>query len=450
MRYVIIGNSYAGVGAVEAIREIDREGDITMISDEPYLAYARPLISYALGGRIPSRNMYYRNQGFYRKNRVRLFLGKRTMAIRSRARQVLLEDDQVLEYDRLLISTGGEPFIPPVKGLDARNIFSFTKWDDAKSIKRTALGKRKAVVYGGGLIGLKAAEGLNKLGLEVTMVARRRILAAALDEVSGGMLERRLRDNGITLRTGRTVKEVCCDGKGDVCEVVLDNERRLKCEILILAVGTRPRTELAKNTPIRTNKGILVDRRMMTNVKDIYAAGDVAEAHNVLDNGDSVIAIVPLAYEQGRVAGHNMAGGHRLYSGGMGMNAVTVYGLPIVTIGSANQVNDTREVRTFRKGNIYRKLVFERDKLVGAVLVSAIDYAGILTRFIRSRADIAGIKRELTEHVLRKGEFGPVLLKIGGALTSCSYGAHEHGIGGWVLPEKENGGKGLWNMTTGV
>jgi NAD(P)H-nitrite reductase large subunit len=412
MRYVIIGNSYAGVGAVEGIRELDEEGEITVISDEPYLAYARPLISYALCGRVPPRNMYYRRPSFYKNNKVKLILGRKAVQIDIARRRISLEDGEAIAYDKLLISAGGEPFVPPIKGIDAHNIFSFTKWDDAKRIRRCVRGKGRAVVYGGGLIGLKAAEGLNELGLGVTIVARRRMLAAVLDEVTGGMLERQLRNNGITLRTGRTVNEVLPDGKGDVRGIVLDNGRRLKCEILILAVGTRPKTELAEKAGIRINKGIMVDRRMMTSVSDIYAAGDVTEAYDALRNEDSVIAIVPLAYEQGRVAGCNMAGGHRLYSGGIGMNSITVYRLPIMSMGSANQVSDAREVRAFRNGKVYRKLVFEGNRLVGAVLVGEIDYAGILTRFIRARTDITQIKKELTEHVLRRGEFGPVLSKI--------------------------------------
>lgn len=433
MRYVIIGNSYAGVGAVEGIREIDGEGEITMISDEPYLAYARPLISYNLAGQVASRNMYYRPAGFYKKNAVTLVLGKRVVSIDNARRRISLEDGAVVHYDRLLISTGGQPFVPPIKGLGARNVFSFTKWDDAKKIKRIAPGKKKAVVIGGGLIGLKAAEGLNDLGLEVTIVELGpRILAVALDEVSGAIVNGQLRENGIKLITGHTAKEILSDGKGSVCGILLDNDKKLGCEILIIAIGVKPNVDLVKNTPVRTNRGIVVDRRMMTSIRDIYAAGDVAEAPDILDNRDSVIAIVPLAYEQGRVAGCNMAGGQRAYAGGMGMNSVEVYGLPVMTMGITNQISERHEVKTFRKGKVYRKLVFEGNRLVGAVLVSQIDYAGILTGFIRSRADIAHIKRELTDHVLRKGEFGSVLSKIGGTLTPHSSGEYDRGIGGQV------------------
>lgn len=413
MKYVIIGNSYAGVGAVEGIRDLDSEGSITMVSDEPYLAYARPLISYNLGGHIASKNMYYRSAAFYKKNKVKLILGKKVMNMSSPRRQISLEDGTIFGYDRLLIATGGLPFIPPIKGLEARNIFSFTKWDDAKKIKKVAHGKKKAVVIGGGLIGLKAAEGMNDLGLQVTIVELGpRILAMALDEISGAIVNRQLRENGIRSITGHTAKEILSDGKNNVCGIILDNDKRLECEVLVVAIGIRPNTDLVKGSHIRVNRGILVDRCMMTSIENIYAAGDVVEAPDILNERDSVIAIVPLAYEQGRVAGYNMAGGRRAYAGGIGMNSVEVYKLPVMTMGITNQINGTYEVKAFRKGKVYRKLVFEGNRLVGAVLVGQVDYGGILTRFIRSRADITPIKGELTEHVLRKGEFGSVLSKI--------------------------------------
>ncbi len=433
MKYVIIGNSYAGVGAVEGIREIDREGEITMISDERYRAYARPLISYNLAGHVDSKNMYYRSAAFYQKNSVTLVMGKKVVRIHSAQRYVSIEDGAVFQYDRLLISTGGQPFVPPIRGLGAQNVFSFTKWDDAKKIKRASCGKKKAVVIGGGLIGLKAAEALNDLGLGATIVELGpRILAVALDEVSGAIVNRQLSDNGIRLITGHTAKEILSDGKGNVCGIILDNDRKLACEILIIAIGVRPNVDIVRNTPVRVNRGIVVDARMMTSVADIYAAGDVAEAMDILNNRDSVIAIVPLAYEQGRVAGYNMAGGQRMYTGSMGMNSVEVYGLPVMTMGITNQLADRHEVKTFRKGKTYRKLVFDGNRLVGAVLVNQIGYAGILTRFIRSQADISSIKRELVEHVLRKGEFGSVLLKIADTFTTRPSGMPEDDIRGKV------------------
>ncbi|MCL5022689.1 MAG: FAD-dependent oxidoreductase [Nitrospirae bacterium] len=413
MNYVIIGNSYAGIGAVEGIRERDRAGEITMISDEPYLAYARPLISYNLEGRVTARNMYYRSAGFYKKNNVRLVLGKRAAGIDTARRRISLEDGAVVPYDRLLIGTGGRPFVPPMKGLGAHNVFCFTKWDDAKGIKRIAPGKRKAVVIGGGLIGLKAAEGINALGLEVTIVELGpRVLAVALDEVSGAIVNRQLRENGIRTVTGHTAKEILSDRRGNVCGVILDDDRRLECEILVIAIGVRPNVDLAKNTSLHIVRGIVVDKCMMTNIGNVYAAGDVVEAPDILNNRDSVIAIVPLAYEQGRIAGCNMAGGRRTYAGGIGMNSVEVYGLPVMTMGITNQANQKFEVWTYRKGKVYRKLVFEGIRLVGAVLVGQVDYGGVLTHFVRSRTDVTDIKEELTVQVLKQGEFGAVLSKI--------------------------------------
>jgi NAD(P)H-nitrite reductase large subunit len=412
MRYVVVGNSYAGIGAVESIREMDKEGEITIISHEPYYTYTRPLISHYLGGHVTEKNMYYRPRSFYEKNKIRPFLGKRAVEIHTKNQLVYLEDETGLEYDKLLISTGGQSIIPPIQGLGAKDIFSFMTWNDAKKIRKLARVKKKAIVIGGGLIGLKAAEGLNDMGLKVTIIELGpRILAMALDEGSGKVVSRQLKKSGITCITGHTAKEILSNAEGSVCGIILDDGRKLDCEILIIAIGVRPNVDLIKNTRVHINNGIVVDRYMETNIKNIYAAGDVAEARDILNNRDSVIAIAPLAYEQGRIAGYNMTGRQRLYTGGIGMNSIDVYNLPVMTIGLTSPINDRQETRTFRKGNVYRKLVLEGNRLVGAILVGDVDYGGILTHLIRSQTDIKDEKKELIDHGLKTGEFVSAMIK---------------------------------------
>lgn len=412
MRYVVVGNSYAGIGAVESIREMDKEGEITIISHEPYRTYTRPFISYYLGGHVTEKNMYYRPCGFYEKNKIKPFLGKRAVGIHTKNQLVYLEDETVLEYDRLLIGTGGQSIIPPIPGLGAKDIFSFITWNDAKKIRKLAGVKKKAIVIGGGLIGLKAAEGLNDLGLEVTVIELGpRILAMALDEASGKVVSRQLKKSGITSITGHTAKKILSNSEGSVCGIILDDGKMLDCEILIIAIGVRPNVDLTKNTRIHVNKGIVVDRYMKTSIKNIYAAGDVVEARDVLKKRNSVIAIAPLAYEQGRIAGYNMTGHQRLYNGGIGMNSIDVYNLPVMTLGLTSPINDRQETRIFRKGNIYRKLVLEGNRLVGAILVGDVGCCGILTHLIRSQTGIKDIKKELIDHGLKTGEFVSAMIK---------------------------------------
>ena len=171
MNYVIIGNSVAAVGAMRAIRALDQQGNITVLSRERHTAYGRPLNSYLLGGLITEKRMAYLPEEFYEQNRINLRLNAEVVGVDAKAKKVKLADGDTVPFDKLLIATGGDPFVPPIEGLaDKEKIFTFTTWDDAAKLKGIADDIEHAVVIGGGLIGLKAAEGLHLLGKKVTIV----------------------------------------------------------------------------------------------------------------------------------------------------------------------------------------------------------------------------------------------------------------------------------------
>lgn len=256
---------------------------------------------------------------------------------------------------------------------------------------------KSAVIIGGGLIGLKACEGIKALGLDVTIVELgERVLALALDEESGNIIGKRLEEEGINIITSHTVNEILSDEDGGVCGVILDDGRQMDCELVVVAIGVRPNVDIIKETEIKVNRGILVDEYMRTSVENIYAAGDVVEAYDLVNNCNNVIAIVPLAYDQGRVAGYNMAGVKRKYAGGMSMNSVEIYGIPVMTMG-ITLPDDQKEVMVYNKDGIYRKFVLDDGVLVGAILVGDVDHGGILTFMIRNRVDINHLKENLIE-----------------------------------------------------
>jgi NAD(P)H-nitrite reductase large subunit len=392
MHYVTIGNSYAAIGAVEAIRRVDKQSPITVISDEPYLCYARPLITFWLGGAVKTEHMFYRPSDFYEKNAVTALTGKRAVAVDFKTKAVSLAGGEQVAYDKLLIATGGKPFVPPVKGLspEVKNVHTFTKWDDAKALAALSKKSKKAVVIGGGLIGLKASEGLNDIGVDTTIVELGpRVLAIALDEYSGRIASKRLNDNGIKTITGTTAREILVNENNEVAGVVLDDGRELACGILVVAIGVRPNIELVQDTEIKLDRGILTDETMQTSVCGVYAAGDVVQNVNILTGKQEVIAIVPTAYEQGRIAGFNMAGRQIQYKGGIGANSVEIYGLPIMSMGQTNSVHEKQRQEIFQEGDVYRKYVFEANRLVGALLMGNVDYGGVLTHLIRSRRSIS-------------------------------------------------------------
>lgn len=404
MRYVIIGNSAAAVGAIEAIRQYDQDNSITLVSDETHPAYSRPLITYFLGGMVSEERMLYRPPDFYERYEVEPMLGVRVVRVDPQERELTLAGGGTLSYDQLLIATGGVPFVPSIPGGDLEGVFTFTRWDDARRMRHfiEAYGIRQAVVVGGGFIGLKTTEGLLARGIKVTIVELAdRILSASFDRTASRLAEAILHREGVEIRTGTTVQEMI-GRAGKVDHVILREEERLECDLLVFAIGVRPNTALvSQEAGIATHRGILVDEHMRTTAPDVYGAGDVVEALDMLLKVRRTIAIWPLAYRQGYVAGCNMAGAEQEYEGGIPMNSVEVCGVPTISVGIADPQEDGHEVleEFNREEMAYKKLVLRNERLVGAILIGDIDRAGIYTGLIRNRAEVGGFKDELlSEH----------------------------------------------------
>lgn len=396
MNYVIIGNSAAAVGAVEGIRQVDQKGKITIISDEPYHTYSRPLISYWLAGKVTADNMVYRDGGFYEANGVDAMLGKKAVSVDTKDKKVVLDDGKSVKYDRLLIATGGKPIVPPMKGLDKEGIYTFLKFDDVKAISQAATPGKKAVIIGAGLIGLKAAEALLKLGLDITVVElANRVLSAILDEEAGAMVQGRLEEAGIKFALNTTVKEIT--GKKQVSGVTLENGNKLDCDLLVVAIGVQPNIDVVKDVGIKINRGIVVDEHMQTSDAKVYAAGDVAEGYDLVYGVNRVLPLLPNAYMQGEVAGRNMAGADTAFGGGVAMNAIGFYDLPMLTAGIIKPDSDACEV--FAEADpttrTYRKIVLQDNRLVGYICLNKVDRAGILTGLIRDKADVGAYKADL-------------------------------------------------------
>lgn len=418
IKYVLIGNSAAAVGAVEAIRQVDPQNPIAIISDEPHHAYSRPLISYLLGGLVDESRMPYRPHDFYTRNRVETMLGTEVVQVNPGSHTLALKGGGVVAYDRLLLATGGKPFVPPLPGADLEGLFTFTKWDDARRMARYIEDHRvaKALVVGGGLIGLKTTEALLSRRIQVTMVELAdRVLSLTFDHTASEVAEGILRRAGVDVRTGNTVEEIVGrggQGRGDgrVDHAVLRGGERVDCDLVIMAIGVRPNTGLIpQEAAIKINRGICVDRRMRTTAPDVYAAGDCVEAFDMLLEVDRPMAIWPNAYRQGFTAGLNMAGGDKVYDGGLAMNSIEVCGVRTISVGLTDPQKDRDEYEVMeacdRGRPTYKKLVLHHHRLVGAIFIGDIDRAGIYTGLIRDRADVSPFRKHLLS-----GSFGLISL----------------------------------------
>ncbi|MCI1965628.1 MAG: FAD-dependent oxidoreductase [Oscillospiraceae bacterium] len=408
MNYVMIGNSTAAVGCIEGIRSIDPKGTITMISEEPYPAYSRPLISYLLQGKTTEEKMKARPAEFYEKNGVTLLCGKRAAQVDFGRKAVVLEDGEQIYYDRLFIATGARPFVPPMEGLErVKQKFTFMKLDDAKALEAALTPNSRVLIIGAGLIGLKCAEGISGRAGSITVVdLADRVLPSILDPKGSDMVRRHVESNGIRFLLGDSAAEFQPN------RARLKSGRTVDFDLLVLAVGVRPNTELAAQAGCKVGRGIVIDEHSATSVPEIYAAGDCCECRDITTGQNRVLAILPNAYLQGETAGVNMAGGEKSFANAVPMNAIGFFGLHVLTAGSY----DGKELVETKAG-VYRKLVVRDNLLKGFILVGEIARAGIYTSLIRERTPLDTVDFELLKQKPQLMAFSARsrAVKLGGA-----------------------------------
>ncbi len=395
--YAIIGNSAAAINAVDAIRQLDGEGSIGLFCEEKYRCYSRPLISYLVAGDIKTGGMYYRPAKYYHKMKVDFHAGQRVVSISPSKRTLTTANREKAGWRRLLLATGFIPFIPAIDGLEEAAYVTFVSWDDAKRMIRLTAKKASALVIGAGLIGMKAAEALHARGAEVTVVEKMdRVLPLALDERASGLVAERCRDARIEVITGIGVTQLRGRG-GNRGTAILEDGAEVDYDLLVMAVGVRPRTELAAAAGLPCAGGIEVDEHQRILNLDIYAAGDAVRAMDVVLGEPSINALWPVAALQGRYAGMNMAGGEVPYPGCNAMNAVEFFGLPVLSAGIVNPPAEGYKVITRRDESGYRKVVLRGDILVGMLMAGRIERAGILTSLIQERANVRRVKNSLLD-----------------------------------------------------
>jgi NAD(P)H-nitrite reductase large subunit len=394
-KYLIIGNSAGGIGAAEAIRQVDKEGALTIVSDEPYPAYSRPLISKYLTGERTFEGILFRPPDFYDQNNIIFLPGKKVTHLELDHQSAQSEDGEQIAWEKLLLAVGGKPIIPKMKGSDKRGVFTFTTLDDAKAVERFLENRRKAVVIGGGLIGISVTEALVKRGVNVIVVEmKERILNTILDQQASLMAEEVLKQAGVKIVTGHTVVEV--NGRESVEAATLDNGDTMPCDLLLVAIGVLPRPELALDAKLEMNRGIIVDHHMATNYPNVYACGDVAEAYDFVYGENRLSPIWPNAYIGGRIAGLNMAGTTDEYPGGTAMNSLNYFGIDIASAGMPTAPNDNDyETISKQEGNIYQKVILKNDLIMGMIFVANIEKSGIIFGLMRDRVNVESFKQSL-------------------------------------------------------
>ncbi|MCL6589951.1 MAG: FAD-dependent oxidoreductase [Firmicutes bacterium] len=420
MNYVIIGNGAAGVAAAETLRKIDPQGEITIVTSEPYPAYSKCLLASYLSSRPlanpncdpAGQTLYFKDASFYSKNRIRILYNHRVNSIdcrQKRLKATRMEPSRSqfeLSYGRLLIASGSKPVVPPIKGLHRVDSHFLNTLGDAKRILTAAARARKIVVAGAGFVGLEVAFNLRKLGLEVTLIEKaRRILPAQLDETAAQIITHELQAEGIKLHLGTAIVEaVPKPGFGalvrrrkDLKGIRLDNGQFIAADILVIATGSAPNLDFVNPKEIRINRGIIVNSRMMASAGGIYAAGDVMEL-SAADGNNLLSPIWPNAVVSGEYAAYNMAGIPRELDQIAGMqNAAEFREIPLVSMGLVETAGPkVDEFIDFRPGQgIYRKVILKDDRIIGMVFLGDISQSGVIGSLIKSQTPVGHLKSHL-------------------------------------------------------
>ncbi len=396
IKHVIIGNSIAAIHAIEAIRACDQDVQLTVIAREHEPAYGPPLISYWLEGQISSQDLLYRPEDFYQKNQVRLLSGITATGIDPHQKQVIVDSGEPVPYDRLLVACGGDPIIPSIPGLTPGSYYGFTRLADVRGIKKVIHPGKQAVIVGGGLIGLKAAESLSRCGVKVIVLELAdQILGSILPPTAAALVQSRMEQEGITFLLKNTLTGVEAEVDGTKT-LTITSGGKLKANLLLMAIGVRPAIGLTAGTDIATNRGILVDEFMGTSIENIYAAGDVAEERDLLTGKQRVNAILPSAAYQGAIAGANMAGGKKSSRGGLSFNSLQLFDLSVMTIGRIFE-QDEETIHTEQIPSRWRRriLYWTKDCLTGAILINAPQGAGLLRNLILTQKPLPDGKERL-------------------------------------------------------
>ena len=393
MKLVMVGNGMAGVRTLEELKKLAPDiYDITVFGAEPYANYNRILLSPVLAGEQTIQDIMLNDVDWYAENGIALHLGRKIVAIDRARRRVLAEDGASEEYDRLLLATGSNPFMLPVPGRELAGVISYRDIHDTNAMIEAAARHTHAVVIGGGLLGLEAANGLKLRGMDVTVVhLSDTLMDRQLDTVAGKMLQDSLEQRGLRFLLGRNTSELLGDAGGRVRAVRFADGEEIPAQLVVMAVGIRPNTELAESAGLYCNRGIIVNDTMQTYDPRIYAVGEC-----VSHRGTAYGLVAPL-FEMAKVCANHLANfGIGRYQGSVTSTKLKVTGIDLFSAGDFTGGEGTEQiVLSDPLGGVYKKLVIKDDKLVGACLYGDTVDGSWYFRLLREGRAIADIRDSL-------------------------------------------------------
>jgi NAD(P)H-nitrite reductase large subunit len=404
----------ASIAAAEAIRSQDAAASLHIIGDETHGFYSRPGLAYVLTGEMAEQNIRPFPEQYFRKLGIQIQQG-RVVKILPQEHRVSLQDGRSLSYDRLLVAVGAEASKVKTPGVELQGVVKLDNLDDARHIIQTARKSRSAVVVGGGITALEIVEGLRARGLKVTYFLRGdRYWSNVLDETESRIIEHRLLEEGVDIQFHTDMEEIL--GKnGRVVGVRTKDGKTFKCDMVGIAIGIRPRKELAEASGIQVDRGILVNEYMQTSAEDVYAAGDIAQVYDPFSGKSVLDSLWGPARDQGRAAGMNMAGSPTPYYKFVPFNVTRLANLTTTIIGTVGRGED-EDVMGIVRGDseTWRQLPdaiaaqadFEVNRLrlmvgqktiIGAIVMGDQTLSRPIHHMVAERLDITPVRQRLLE-----------------------------------------------------
>jgi nitrite reductase (NADH) large subunit len=396
-RHVIVGLGIAGISAARKIREVDKEGAIDIFTKEAYPFYYRPRLPDYVAGEVEVKGFIVNPASWYEKERITLHLEEGVSRVDPDKHEVETVKGETFAYDRLLLATGGNSFVPPIKGSDKEGVFALRNVADADRIKAYAAKSKKLILIGGGLLGLEAGNGLRKAGLKVAVMERSlRLLPRQTDPACSEILKAKMEEMGFTIMLEARSAEILGDKK--VEGLRLESGETVSGDMILISAGVRPELGLAQAIGLEIDKAVVVNDRMETSRESVYAAGDV------IQHRGHFYGIWPASQAQGEVAGVNMAGGEGRYEGTVMSNRLKVMGIDLVASGEIDPEGQLECEKVVEKDKgIYRKLVLKEGRTIGCVLFGDVSGSQQLLNAIERGVDVSHCR----EGILKKDfDFG--------------------------------------------
>lgn len=393
MNVAVVGCGVAGVTAAITIKQNDPQAIVSMYTDEKSLYYPRPELYLVLSGEVQPREIVAFPEQWYEKRGIKVYLRKKVSNIDTVKKQLLLEGGSTATYDKLLLANGAHPFVPPVEGVEKTGVFSLRSVEDAVTIRDYAKKMKKAIIIGGGLLGLEFAASLRKLGLEVEVVEIfPRLLPMQLDADGASVLKDRIAALGIGFELGVKTAEIL--GQESVSGIALDNGKQLLGDFVLFSAGIRSNIELAAEAGIKVNRGVMVNQYLQTSADDVYAAGDVAESEG------RIYGIIPAAEEQARIAAINMVRDEKqVYKGTLPSNTLKIVGIDLASMGLVTpEEPGYEEIKKINsEKGVYKKIVLKQGKILGAIILGDIRSAVPIRSLMDRGTDVARWKEFMLE-----------------------------------------------------